>query len=44
MQEILSQMKNITIYENKVTIRSRLDEDSRKILSNLAEEISDPKN
>lgn len=44
MQEILSQMKNITIYENKVTIRSRLDEDSRKILSNLAEEISDTKN
>ncbi len=39
MKEILSQMKDITIVEPMVTIRSTLNEDSRKKLEELADAI-----
>ena len=39
MQEILSQMKNIQICENKVTIKSSLDDYSKEQLLKLAKEI-----
>ena len=40
MQEILSQMKNIQICENKVSIKSSLDDYSKEQLSKLAKEIA----
>lgn len=39
MQEILSKMKNIEVYENIVTIKSSLNEDAEKSLQKLAKEI-----
>ena len=43
MQGILDKMKNIEICENKVTIKSTLDDSSRKALSILAKEITNLK-
>ena len=43
MQGILEKMKNIEICENKVTIKSTLDDSSRKALSILAKEITNLK-
>ena len=39
MKEIIDNMKNINICENLVTIKSRLNDESRKKLNDLAEEI-----
>ena len=43
MQGILDKMKNIEICENKVTIKSTLDDSSREALSILAKEITNLK-
>lgn len=43
MQGILEKMKNIEICENKVTIKSTLDDSSREALSILAKEITNLK-
>ncbi len=43
MQGVLEKMKNIEICENKVTIKSTLDDSSREALSILAKEITNLK-